>query len=60
MDIAIHLPDDIAQGLPWEDIPRHLLEQTPWTISERAFSESRYGACWDMRHGWKSTVPQSP
>jgi predicted HTH domain antitoxin len=27
MDIAIHLPDDIAQVLPWQDIPRHLLEQ---------------------------------
>lgn len=27
MDIAIHLPDDIARVLPWEDIPRHLLEQ---------------------------------
>lgn len=26
MDIAIHLPDDIAQELPWEDIPRHVLE----------------------------------
>jgi hypothetical protein len=27
MEIAIHLPDDIARVLPWEDIPRHLLEQ---------------------------------
>lgn len=27
MDIAIHLPDDIAGVLPWEDMPRHVLEQ---------------------------------
>jgi predicted HTH domain antitoxin len=27
MEIAIHLPDDIAQVLPWQDISRHLLEQ---------------------------------
>lgn len=27
MEIAIHLPDDIAQMLPWQDISRHLLEQ---------------------------------
>ena len=27
MDIAIHLPDDIAKVLPWEDIARHLREQ---------------------------------
>jgi hypothetical protein len=27
MDIAIHLPDDIAKQLPWQDISRHLLEQ---------------------------------
>jgi hypothetical protein len=27
MEIAIHVPDDIAQVLPWQDIPRHLLEQ---------------------------------
>ena len=26
MEIAIHLPDDIAQVLPWQDIPRHVLE----------------------------------
>jgi predicted HTH domain antitoxin len=27
MEIAIHLPDDIARVLPWQDIPRHILEQ---------------------------------
>ena len=27
MEIAIHLPDDIARVLPWQDISRHLLEQ---------------------------------
>jgi predicted HTH domain antitoxin len=27
MEIAIYLPDDIAQELPWQDIPRHVLEQ---------------------------------
>lgn len=27
MEIAIHVPDDIVQVLPWQDIPRHLLEQ---------------------------------
>ena len=27
MDIAIHLPDDIVRVLPWQDIPRHVLEQ---------------------------------
>ena len=27
MDIAIHLPDDIVRVLPWQDIPRHVVEQ---------------------------------
>lgn len=27
MEIVIHLPDAITQVLPWQDIPRHLLEQ---------------------------------
>jgi Uncharacterised protein family (UPF0175) len=26
MEIAIHLPDDIVRVLPWQDIPRHVLE----------------------------------
>jgi len=26
MEIAIHLPDDIVHVLPWQDIPRHMLE----------------------------------
>ena len=28
MEVAIHLPDDIAQRIqaPWEDVPRHVLE----------------------------------
>jgi len=26
MEIAIHLPDDIVRVLPWQDIPRHMLE----------------------------------
>jgi Uncharacterised protein family (UPF0175) len=28
MDVAIHLPDDIAQRIQaqWEDVPRHVLE----------------------------------
>jgi hypothetical protein len=27
MEVTIHLPDDIARVLPWQDIPRHILEQ---------------------------------
>ena len=27
MEIAIHLPDDLARVLPWENIPRHRLKQ---------------------------------
>ena len=26
MEIAIHLPDDIVRVLPWQDLPRHMLE----------------------------------
>jgi predicted HTH domain antitoxin len=27
MEVAIHLPDDVAAAVLWEDVPRHLLEQ---------------------------------
>src|SRR2546427_10832013 len=27
MEVAIHLPDDIAAAVPWEDVPRHFVEQ---------------------------------
>jgi hypothetical protein len=27
MEVAIHLPEDVAAAVPWEDVPRHLLEQ---------------------------------
>jgi hypothetical protein len=27
MEVAIHVPDDVAAALPWEDVPRHILEQ---------------------------------
>jgi len=27
MEVAIHVPDDVAAAMPWEDVPRHLLEQ---------------------------------
>jgi predicted HTH domain antitoxin len=27
MEVAIHLPEDVAAAVPWNDIPRHLLEQ---------------------------------
>jgi Uncharacterised protein family (UPF0175) len=27
MEVAIHLPEDVAAALPWEDVSRHILEQ---------------------------------
>ena len=27
MEVAIHLPDDVVAAMPWEDVPRHILEQ---------------------------------
>jgi Uncharacterised protein family (UPF0175) len=27
MEVAIHLPDDVAAAMPWKDVPRHILEQ---------------------------------
>jgi len=27
MELVIHVPDDVAASMPWEDAPRHLLEQ---------------------------------
>jgi hypothetical protein len=26
MEVAIHLPDDVAVVVPWEDVSRHLVE----------------------------------
>jgi predicted HTH domain antitoxin len=26
MEVAIHLPDDVAAAVPWEDVSRHLVE----------------------------------
>jgi hypothetical protein len=28
MEVAIHLPDDIAAAVPWEDVPHHSVEQS--------------------------------
>jgi hypothetical protein len=27
VEIAIHVPDDVAVALPWDDVSRHILEQ---------------------------------
>ena len=27
MEMAIHLPDDVAAAMPWDDVPRHIIEQ---------------------------------
>jgi hypothetical protein len=27
MDVAIHLPENVAAALPWENVWRHILEQ---------------------------------
>jgi hypothetical protein len=40
MEVAIHLPEDVAAALPWEDVSRHILEQIAlegyqeWWLSE--------------------------
>jgi len=26
MEVAIHLPDDVAAAVPWEDVSRHVVE----------------------------------
>jgi hypothetical protein len=27
MEVAIHLPEDVAAAVPWDNIPRHILEK---------------------------------
>jgi hypothetical protein len=27
MEVAIHLPDDVAATVPWNDLRRHIIEQ---------------------------------
>ena len=27
MEVVIHLPEDVAAAMPWDDVPRHILEQ---------------------------------
>lgn len=27
MDVTIQVPEDIAAAMPWDDVPRHLVEQ---------------------------------
>ena len=27
MEVAIHLPDDVAAAMPWKDVSRHVVEQ---------------------------------
>jgi hypothetical protein len=42
MEVAIHLPEDVAAALPWEDISRHLLEQIALEgYQERWLSEAQ-------------------
>jgi hypothetical protein len=38
MEVAIHLPDDVAAAVPWEDVPRHLVEN---------LDLCRYFCCYD-------------
>jgi hypothetical protein len=41
MEIAIHVPDDVA-ALPWDDAPRHILEQIALEgYQERWLSEAQ-------------------
>ena len=42
MDVAIHLPEDVAAALPWEDVSRHILEQIALEgYQERWLSEAQ-------------------
>ena len=27
MEVAIHLPEDVAAAVPWDNIPRHILDK---------------------------------
>ena len=42
MEVAIHLPEDVAAALPWKDVSRHLLEQIALEgYQERWLSEAQ-------------------
>ena len=42
MEVVIHLPEDVAAAVPWEDVPRHLLEQIALEgYQERWLSEAQ-------------------
>jgi predicted HTH domain antitoxin len=42
MEIAIHVPDDVATALPWDDVSRHILEQIALEgYQERWLSEAQ-------------------
>jgi predicted HTH domain antitoxin len=42
MEVAIHLPEDVAAAVPWSDIERHLLEQIALEgYQERWLSEAQ-------------------
>ena len=42
MEIAIHVPDDVATALPWDDVARHILEQIALQgYQERWLSEAQ-------------------
>ena len=42
MEVAIHLPEDVAAAVPWGDIERHLLEQIALEgYQERWLSEAQ-------------------
>src|SRR5262245_28592582 len=42
MEVVIHLPEDVAAAVPWEDVPRHILEQIALEgYQERWLSEAQ-------------------
>jgi hypothetical protein len=62
MEVAIHLPDDVAAAVPWEDVPRHLVEQIAlegyqdsWLSEEQVRGILGYETRLDV-HGFSKTM----
>jgi len=54
MEVAIHLPDHVAAAVPWEDVPRHLVEnialegyQEGWLSEEQVHRLLGYDTRWE-------------
>jgi hypothetical protein len=57
MEVAIHLPDDVAAAVPWDDLPHHIIEQIALEgYQDGWLMKNKSDAYWGMKPGWRCMI----